>query len=571
MSPRLRYSVLAVGVAVGLSAEYFSIDAHVPENHWLDLSVGWAYIGAGVVAWTRRPDSRMGMLMVLVGFTWFIGNFGNAGVPALLSLGAGFGIFNAAVLAHAVVGYPQGVTHDRVERAVVVGIYSWTVISGLAIAVTFDPRTYYDCLRCSTGGLAVLPSPSVYDTVNSMGNWAQGTFAMLVLCLVIRRLVRATPAARRILAPLWVAALLTATVFVLETVADSTVLETLQRVTMLLIPGVFLFGLLRGRFAQAAVAPLVLAMEGAVSDGRMREVLARALGDPTLQIAFPRHDQAGYVDEYGRPVKLPDRAGERSVTVLSTEGGGPLATLIHDPSLREQQPLIDAVGAAARMALENRRLHAEVLAQLTEVRASRARIVQATDAERRRVERDLHDGAQQRLVTLALALALARDRAGANHDTELATMLADASAQMGLAIDELRELARGIHPTILSEAGLGPALQSLAERCSIPTDCDCRLTERFDPAVEVTAFFVASEGLANAMKHSGASSIRLSADRLDGALVVSVTDNGVGGADPTAGSGLGGLTDRLAAVDGHLKIHSPAGDGTRLVAMIPCA
>jgi signal transduction histidine kinase len=249
------------------------------------------------------------------------------------------------------------------------------------------------------------------------------------------------------------------------------------------------------------------------------------------------------------------------VTVVERQGR-PLAALIHDPAL--DQGLVRAAAAAAGMAIENERLHAEVRAQLEEVRASRQRIVEAGDRERRRVERNLHDGAQQRLATLALSLAMLRDRDGADPAT--AALLADASAELKQAIDELRELARGI----LTEEGLPAAVESLADRSSLPVrviaDFDARLPE----PVETVAYFVVSESLANVAKYAHASGARVEMSRRNGSLRVEVLDDGIGGADAARGSGLRGLEDRVAAVRGSFHVETRSSGGTRVLAEIPC-
>jgi signal transduction histidine kinase len=245
----------------------------------------------------------------------------------------------------------------------------------------------------------------------------------------------------------------------------------------------------------------------------------------------------------------------------------PLAALVHDPAL--DPALVRATGAAAGMAIENERLHAEVRAQLDEVRSSRARLVQAGDDERRRLERDLHDGAQQRLLTLAIALRRADRQLACGEPAELAGTLAGASRELRAAIDELRELARGIHPTVLTEAGLGPALRSLGERAGVPVLVEA-IDQRFPPTVEATAFFVASEALANTTKYAKASSAELCARCQDGILTVEISDDGVGGADPDVGSGLRGLQDRVAAAGGRLTVTSPLGAGTVVRADLPC-
>jgi signal transduction histidine kinase len=266
-------------------------------------------------------------------------------------------------------------------------------------------------------------------------------------------------------------------------------------------------------------------------------------------------------------VDMSAQISQRSVTYLDE---GRTTALQHDQALADEPELVRAVAAAAHLALQNERLQAEVKAQLEEVRASRARIVKAGDEERRRVERDLHDGAQQRLVTLSLALRMAQEQAAGERNGALAATLAEAVEEVRLALWELRELARGLHPTILTEAGLGPALESLAERSIVPATIEDTPAERLPAQVEATAYFVVSEALANVAKYSEAGSVTVRARREDGGPVVEVCDDGVGGADPAAGSGLRGLADRVAALDGRLRVESPPGGGTLVLAEIPC-
>jgi signal transduction histidine kinase len=224
----------------------------------------------------------------------------------------------------------------------------------------------------------------------------------------------------------------------------------------------------------------------------------------------------------------------------------------------------------ASLALQHSRLQAEVKAQLDQVRASRARIVEAGDTARRRLERDLHDGAQQRLVTLSLALGIARERA-TGTDPELESLLESASKEAREALVELRELARGIHPAVLTETGLRGALQALVERSPIATTLGDVPDERFPAPIEATAYFVASEALANVAKHAAAETTVITITRSAGVLIVQVSDDGVGGARPDGGSGLRGLADRVASVGGSVRIDSPAGGGTRIEAEIPLA
>ena len=274
------------------------------------------------------------------------------------------------------------------------------------------------------------------------------------------------------------------------------------------------------------------------------------------------------MDAAGRPIELPPTDSlDRAVTRLERDGQ-PIAALIHDPAISERQELVTSVAAAARLALENERLQAAVRAQLEDVRASRARIVEAGDAERRRVERDLHDGAQQRLVTLALALQMARTRATTADPSLLAT-LERASAELDAALGELRELARGLHPSILVEEGLAAAIESLAERTPVPVELEV-VEERLPAPVEATAYFVVAEALANIVKYADATQVRITVERRDGVLTVEAADDGMGGADPAKGSGLRGLDDRVAAAGGRFSVTSPPRGGTTIRAEIPC-
>jgi signal transduction histidine kinase len=247
-------------------------------------------------------------------------------------------------------------------------------------------------------------------------------------------------------------------------------------------------------------------------------------------------------------------------------GGAPVAALIHDPALLEERDLVESVRATAGLVLENERLAAEVRSQLAEVRASRARIVAAADEERRRLERDLHDGAQQQLVALSLKLALARTAT----DPDNAPALEQAREDVERALGELREFARGIHPSVLREDGLDAAAEALARRAPLPVEIVGTAGERLPDPVELAAYFFVSEALTNVAKHARATHATVTIGRQQGRLTVTVADDGIGGADASGGSGLAGLADRLAALDGTLAVRSSTGTGTTLIATIPC-
>jgi signal transduction histidine kinase len=263
---------------------------------------------------------------------------------------------------------------------------------------------------------------------------------------------------------------------------------------------------------------------------------------------------------------MPGDDRRRAATFLTHEGR-PVAVVVHDAALNYDAQLMQGVSAVARLAVVNERLAAEVQAQLAEVRASRARIVAASDAERQRVERNLHDGAQQRLVTLSLQLRLLRDEL--DGDAEHTPMVDAALDELGVALKELRELAQGVHPSVLTDHGLAAALEFLAERAPLPVTVSAP-GDRYPAAVEATAYYVAAEALTNVAKYAQATGASVLVSQGDGRLSVEVADDGIGGADPTRGSGLRGLTDRVAAIDGHLSVESRPGAGTRVRVDLPC-
>jgi len=232
---------------------------------------------------------------------------------------------------------------------------------------------------------------------------------------------------------------------------------------------------------------------------------------------------------------------------------------------------VDTAAAAVRMALENARLQVQLRAQLDEVRQSRARLVEAADSERQRVERDLHDGAQQQLVTLLLSLQTTRTEAMRHSDPQTARLVDANIAELKMALDELRELARGIHPTILTQAGLVAAIRSLTERCPIPVEVIGDLGDgRLAPPLETALYFVVAEAITNAVKHSKGRRMCVSLGRRAGLAAIDISDDGVGGVDLSMGSGLRGLTDRVAAVGGRLVVNSDRKSGTSIHAEVPC-
>ncbi|MCA1841509.1 MAG: sensor histidine kinase, partial [Actinobacteria bacterium] len=303
--------------------------------------------------------------------------------------------------------------------------------------------------------------------------------------------------------------------------------------------------------------------------GRLRGALAKTLRDPSVEIGYWSRDQNGYVDTDGRSIDHLAQSPDRSHTTIEHDGQ-PLAIIVHDSSLSEEREVLEAAIAAARLALVNERLQAEVRAQLQEVQASRARIIEATDAERRRLERDLHDGAQQRLVSLNLALRMLQRKASSPDPRGLPEDLGQAAEELRQAINELRDLAQGIHPPTLTEKGLAVALDSLAERAPFPVEIVSVPEGRFSPVVEATMYFAVTEALTNSAKHAHATHAQVTITRADGALRGVITDDGVGGADMSRGTGLLGLLDRVSGAAGELRLTSPKGAGTRMEVNLPC-
>jgi signal transduction histidine kinase len=300
--------------------------------------------------------------------------------------------------------------------------------------------------------------------------------------------------------------------------------------------------------------------------GPVREILAESLGDLTVSVAYWLPDRGVFVDEAGRPVELPDPASGRAWTAIERDGQR-VAAIVHDAALDTTPELVQAAATASSLAIDNERLKADLRARVEELRVSRLRIVEATDGARRRIERDLHDGAQQQLVALALELRVLRRRA---TDPELQPLVDGLEARLSAALEELRSLARGIHPSILTERGLGPALSDLASRGPLEVRPVVDIEGRLPAAIEAAVYFLVAEGLTNVTKYADVGEARVAVRREGDDVVVLVADDGVGGANVERGTGLRGLQDRLAAVDGTLAVASPPGGGTTLLARIPC-
>jgi signal transduction histidine kinase len=344
-----------------------------------------------------------------------------------------------------------------------------------------------------------------------------------------------------------------------------------QRATFFFIglaPVAFLIALLDARLARSAVGDLLVELRSDPTPQDLRAPIGRALGDPSLELAYWLPQLGSWSDSDGRAIRLPDEGDGRATTFIDRDGEH-VAALVHDPALEEEPELLDAVRASAAIALENGRLQAEVKARLEELEGSRIRVIEAGHEERKRLERDLHEGAQQRLI--ALSLELARLGSQLNGDPEAKTRIDRARAEIAVSLDELRTVARGLHPAVLSGHGLAVALESLAATSAVPVALRVEVDGRLDEQLEVAAYYVVAESLTNVARHAQASSASVEVVRRDSELVIEVTDDGVGGADTERGTGLRGLADRVEALGGRLRIWTPRGGGTRVRAELPCA
>ena len=531
-----------------------------------------AYLGVGLIAWQRHPAERIGLLFTIVGYAWFLPALTRLHYPLPFTIGYLTGSLYQASLAHLALAWPYGRLRSRLDMAVVAGSYAWNVGNNLVQMLFWNPRTNGCGVACPANLLLVDSSARLYSTVGTVASFFGIFVTAAVVALVGWHWWSARGYARRAMTRLiWVALPIGAYVIILETPSNLGLSNLLVYgfgpLILIAAPAAYAIGMVRAQLARRAVGAALVDLEPGPPPGRLRDALAAALGDPALQLAFRVAGHGRYLDTSDQAVDPAQLPAGRMLTALDPAGD---TVLIHHEELRHEPDLVRVTVTAACLALEHSRLQAEVQAQLEQVRASRARIVQAGDAERRRLERDLHDGAQQRLVTLSLALGMARSRA-AGADPELVSLIESAGKEAQEALVELRELARGIHPAVLTETGLAGAIQALAERSPVATTITAVPPGRFPAAIEATAYFVVSEALANVAKHALAGSAQVTIRQLPGRLMVQVSDDGAGGARPEGGSGLRGLADRVASVGGVLRVDSRPGCGTHLEADIPCS
>ena len=528
-------------------------------SNWLTVS----YVLCGLLAWARRPDSRFGPLMVAAGFANFISTLSWTTNDVTFTLGQALDLLPPVLLMHVFLAFPTGHLRGTLERALVAGAYVAAVLLQLVRMAFggFGPNNLFEVLAHE--GAALLSLRVALLTVSA--------FCLSgVAVLLLRR--RRSDRLRRthvLMVDAFALGLMMIAFLFVSAAFDGPAVQEIRWATFAtlgLAPVVFLGALLNARLARSAVGDLILELRAEPAPPDLRDALARASGDPSLELVYWLPDFGVYVDLGGRPVKLPDLEG-RATTLIDRDGAH-VAALIHDPALLDEPELLDGVEAAAGIALENGRLNAELRARLEELRGSRARIVEAAQNERQLLERNLHDGAQQRLIALSLDLSILKGRI--DGDSEARAGIDQARRQIAASLAELREISCGLHPAVVSGHGLPVALEQLAARSPVPVELEIEVEGRLPEPLEVAAYYVISESLTNIAKHAQARTARVEIVKDQGELVLEIVDDGIGGADSERGTGIRGLADRVESLDGRLRVWTPRGGGTRVRAEIPC-
>jgi signal transduction histidine kinase len=570
----LLWAVSLAGCAAGASSVVLTltsdaVNGEVGEPLVIALLSSWitvSYVLCGLIAWSRRPASRFGPLMIAAGFASFLTDLSWMTTDVPYTIGQALDLLPPVLFLHVFLAYPSGRLQSQFDQTLVAAAY----VTALGLQL----------VRMMLGGfgpqnlLELAPNPAAALVVLRTQLLAVSAFCLCGFSLLaVRRRSAGRPLRGSLALLIDVFALgLVMIAFLLISVAFGGYLIAEIRwatfVTLGLAPIAFLIGLLHERLARSAVGELFLELRADLAPADLRDALARALRDPSLTLAYWLAEFGSYADHNGRPVELPNSEGRRGMRLIDRDGAR-VAALLHDPALKDEPELLAAVTAAAGIALETARLNVELQARVEELRGSRTRIVEAGHRERQRLERDLHDGAQHRLVALSLQLSLLEEQLAG--DSSATAQLGRARSEIDTSLEELREIAQGIHPAVVSGHGLSVALEQLAARARVRVRLKVEIEGRLPEAVEVAAYYLISEALVNVSKHAGASLATVDVMHSDRHIRIEVVDDGMGGADTEGGSGLRGLADRVEALGGELRVWSPLGGGTRVRAEIPCA
>jgi len=578
----LRVTLWPLALAVGVLS--LAIALRDPEGSFGGISVlsgiaelagGWSLAFLGLVFWARHRRNGFGPLLVAAGFAWFLREWANPDVGSGIAFTIGLvGVVACAPLVgHAALAYPNGRLASNADRVLLSFAYAGAVVLlGFLPTAVFDPPAQ-GCFDCPKNLILVGGDQSLFGTFNRWGIRLGLVWTLLIVLLIAWRLFRSRSALAvvgPILGPAGAFLLLVSwgfrhsldRGFLSNDRFDQRVWRYEAAALFVLALGVG-WGLLRGKWVRASVARLVVDLRQSPRPGGVRNALAHMLADPSLQLAYVRERGEGYVGADGRPVEI-EVGPSRAVTPLLRDGR-PFAAVVHSATLLDDPALVEDVLSAARLAVENERLQAEVRAQLEDLRASRARIVETGDAERRRLERDLHDGAQQRIVGLTLALQLLKSQLGPQPDADLASRIDDAQTELRKALAELREIAHGIHPAVLSDEGLAAAVEALAEHSPVLIEIGAIPEGRLPPPVEAAAYFAIAEAVKSAAERA-----EVDVARENGRLVAVIRHSGRKNSDPAADARLLEIADRVGALDGRLDVQLDRGE-TVVRVEIPCA
>jgi len=532
------------------------------------LIVGIGYVETGIALAKRRPDSRVGFLLVVAGLLWLAHGLRRSSQPGLFTIGLALTHAYNPVLLQLALTIPAGRLRGRTDRALVVAVYVYFATVNLAGWLIVDPRRLLEGIA-PRNVMSIANAPDVWHRLQPVLTTVGLALGLIVLGVLILRFARGSPLYRYAFAPMWFAGLAKVTgnlVWLGAVWLPAVWAYAAFLLGSATIPVAAAVSLVRSRPRATAMTRVVREFGQDHPDAaELRESLRRSTADPTLDLLRFDEAEGRLVTLFGTPSELP-RGPARVATALRREGRD-IGVLVHDAALADSPEVLHAVQRMAALVLDNEQLLERVNRQLDEVRQSRRRIVEAGDAERARIERNMHDAVQQRLVAAALVLRRAERAASVALVSEL---LHQGTEGVETALRELREVVRGLHPPVLVERGLPGAIESICERSTVAVHMRAELgTRQLPAAAAITAYYIAAEAVTNVEKHAAASCVTIGLRVEDEKLVLTVDDDGIGGALFVVGGGLAGLRDRVEAYGGNLAVRSVLGLGTQLKVAIP--